>query len=191
MHPDELHLTVGILATEQDGYVKRGVCTHFLHQMASDQIPIYIHPHRGFTLPKDPATPIIMVGPGTGIAPFRAFMQERIATGATGGNWLFFGDRREARDFLYGSYWKGLVATGALRLTCAFSRDQEEKIYVQHRMEENAYDLQRWIASGAYLYVCGDANKMARDVEETLKRLLSKEQVTALRKEGRYLRDVY
>lgn len=202
--PDEVHLTVKLLAYDAQGERRHGVCTHYLCNMTPIEapvVPIYIHPHRGFTLPADTSTPIIMVGPGTGVAPFRAFMQERIATGATGKNWLFFGEWRRAHNFLYGDYWMGLVDAGRLRLDVAFSRDQEEKHYVQHRLLENGAEVFAWLEEGAYFYVCGDAQKMAKDVEAALQQIIevhggrtpeaARDYIKSLRKEKRYLRDVY
>lgn len=199
---DAVHLTVGMVTYELGGNVRQGICTHFLCQQTHvEKVPVYLHPHRGFTLPKDPATHVIMVGPGTGVAPFRAFMQERIATGATGKNWLFFGERHQATNFLYGDYWKDLENRGLLKLSTAFSRDQEHKIYVQHRMLEESRTLFSWLEEGAYFYVCGDASRMAKDVEAALLQIIEKEgclsvaearsYLKRLRSEKRYLRDVY
>ena len=145
---------------------------------------------------------MIMVGPGTGVAPFRAFLQERKATGATGRNWLFFGDQRAATDFLYREELEAALADGSLhRLDTAFSRDQEHKIYVQHRMHEKGAELFDWLENGAYFYVCGDAKRMAKDVDAALHEIIekhggksaeqAKEYVEALKKEKRYRKDVY
>ncbi len=202
--PNEVHLTVGMLEYEHKGIEKKGVCTHYLCNLTvakAAKVPIYIHKHRGFTLPQNGDTPIIMIGPGTGIAPFRGFMQERIATGAKGANWLFFGDWTAENEFYYGDYWHRLENEGRLRLDLAFSRDQEHKIYVQHRMKENGADLYRWLQAGAVLYVCGDMHRMAKDVDAMLHHIIethgqmdpqkAKDVVSSLKKEGRYLRDVY
>ena len=143
-----------------------------------------------------------MVGPGTGVAPFRGFLQERIAKNAEGKNWLFFGERRSHTDFYYQGYWHQLAWEGKLELDCAFSRDQEERIYVQHRMIEKSKEIWRWISTeGAYLFVCGNASKMAKDVDKTLHEIVEKEGQFApaeaknflkeLKKAGRYQRDVY
>jgi sulfite reductase (NADPH) flavoprotein alpha-component len=180
------------------------VGSHFLcHQAAieSTPIPIYVQPSNHFTLPEDPATPIIMIGPGTGIAPFRAFLQERIASQAPGLNWLFFGERNQATDFYYADFWLELEKQGRLRLDLAFSRDQKEKIYVQHKLLEQKKSIWNWIEKGAMLYVCGDAEEMAKDVEWALKEIVQEEGkmieedarkfLKTMRAEKRYLLDVY
>lgn len=202
--PNEVHLTVALFTFSHSGQQRFGVASHFLCHMAEERktpISIYVQPCTGFTLPENPDIPIIMIGPGTGVAPFRAFMQERLALGATGKNWLFFGERHSAYDFFYEDFWQELVNTDFLRLSLAFSRDQEEKIYVQHKMYEQAADLWKWITDGAIIYVCGDADHMAKDVEHML-RLIIKEQgrmtedeakayLKSLRTQKRYLLDVY
>jgi sulfite reductase (NADPH) flavoprotein alpha-component len=163
---------------------------------------VYLKPNPHFRLPTDPAQPIVMIGPGTGVAPFRAFMQERDAIGATGKSWLFFGARNFTHDFLYQLEWQDLLKSGVLtRLDLAFSRDQQEKIYVQQRMWENRKELFAWLQDGAAVYVCGDAQAMAKDVHATLIRVIADqsgrdEQAATLfldemRRGGRYLRDVY
>ena len=163
---------------------------------------VYFHHNKNFKLPKDGFVPIIMVGPGTGIAPFRAFIEERIATGASGKNWLFFGDQHEATDYLYQSEWDSYLEQGHLhRVDLAFSRDQENKIYVQDRMRENAAELWSWISDGAYFYVCGDASRMAQDVHQALIDIAAEyggmeesdaaAYVKQMQKEKRYGRDVY
>ena len=203
-HGNEVHLTVALVEYDYEGHQKHGVCTHYLCnlvQAESTRVPIYIHKHRGFTLPKEPSTPIIMIGPGTGVAPFRGFMQERLAGGAPGSNWLFFGARHSEHDFYYKDFWLDLVEQNKLRLDLAFSRDQERKIYVQDRMRENGQDFFKWLQAGAVVYVCGDAKRMAKDVDKALHDIVwqhgnlteqgAKDYVSALRKEGRYLRDVY
>jgi len=204
MHEREVHLTVAMLEYQHGEFEKKGVCTHYLCNLtpvAEAKVPIYIHKHRGFTLPKDGDTPIIMIGPGTGVAPFRGFMQERIATGAKGANWLFFGEWTAESEFYYGNYWRQLAAEGKLRLDLAFSRDQNHKIYVQHRMKETAEDIYRWLQAGAIVYVCGDMQNMAKDVDRALHGIVqeqgrldeqkAKDYISRLKKEGRYLRDVY
>lgn len=201
---DEVHLTVALLRYHTNGYQRLGVCTHYLCNLAplyEPVIPIYIQPHHGFTLPEDSNASIIMIGPGTGVAPFRAFMQERMAKNCLGKNWLFFGERNEKTDFFYKDYWLELVDRGKLRLNVAFSRDQNYKIYVQDRMKEQGADLFQWLEEGSYLYVCGDAQYMAKDVEAALLQIIqkhgkkdeieAKQYLKALRAHKRYLRDVY
>jgi sulfite reductase (NADPH) flavoprotein alpha-component len=202
--PNEVHLTVALFTYTHAGEQRYGVASHFLNHLAHEGItpvPIYVLPAHNFRLPEDPHTPIIMVGPGTGVAPFRAFLQERIACNAPGKNWLFFGECHRKFDFFYEDFWTQLVQDGSLRLDLAFSRDQAEKVYVQHKMYENAADLWAWLQEGAYFYVCGDAHHMAKDVDAMLQRI-AKEQgnltddaakayVKQLRTEKRYLLDVY
>lgn len=202
--PDELHLTVILTQYESHGHLRLGVCTHFLCNLAplhEAVLPIYLQPHKGFTVPENPQAPIIMIGPGTGIAPFRGFMMERMAKKQPGHNWLFFGEWTREHEYYYQDYWEELVAQKALRVDTAFSRDQDEKIYVQHRMLENSKDFYQWLDQGAIVYVCGDAQYMAKDVDAALHQIVekeggmtpdqAKEYVKTLRKEGRYLRDVY
>ena len=200
-HPGEVHLTVGIVRYESHGLARGGVCSTFLADRAGD-VPVFVQPSHGFKLPASGDTPIIMVGPGTGIAPFRAFVEERIAVGAKGKNWLFFGDQRRATDFLYEETLIGWLRDGHLaHLDLAFSRDQAEKIYVQHRMAEQAAELWKWLESGAHFYVCGDALRMAKDVDAALHKAIetaggkSAEEATAyvakLKADKRYQRDVY
>lgn len=201
-HPGEVHLTVGIVRYELEGRLRKGACSTFLAERSGGTVPVFIHHSPSFRLPRDPATPVIMVGPGTGIAPFRAFLEERRAIGAAGPNWLFFGDQRASSDFLYREELEAMRSDGFLnRLDTAFSRDQAEKIYVQHRMLEHAVELWRWLEEGACLYVCGDAKRMAKDVDATLHEIArqegshtedsARECVARLKKEKRYLRDVY
>lgn len=201
-NPGEVHLTVGIVRYEMNGRPRKGVCSTFLAERSEGTVPVFVHPSPGFKPPKDPAAPMIMVGPGTGIAPFRAFLQERKATGASGPNWLFFGDQRQAHDFLYREELEAWQQEGFLtRLDTAFSRDQSEKIYVQDRMLENAGELWRWLENGAHFYVCGDAARMAKDVDSALHKVcetaggLSPEEAAAyiqqLKSQKRYCRDVY
>lgn len=204
LYPNEVHLTVAPLEYEANHHKRRGVCTHFLCSLAvlnEPMIPIYIQPSHGFQPPEDNSKSMIMIGPGTGVAPFRAFMQERIALNATGGHWLFFGDRNREFDFFYEDYWLELVEQGKLKLDVAFSRDQDHKIYVQNRMWEHREELFHWLENGAYLYVCGDAHHMAKDVEAMLLKIIehsgnlneenAKAYLKKLRVEKRYLRDVY
>jgi sulfite reductase (NADPH) flavoprotein alpha-component len=165
-------------------------------------VPVFIHSAKHFRPPEDLSVPVIMVGPGTGIAPFRAFLQEREALSAPGRSWLFFGDRNRATDFLYEEEINGWRERGVLhRLDTAFSRDQAEKVYVQHRMMENADELWRWLEEGAYFYVCGDASRMAKDVDDALHRVVelaggkSAEEaatyIEEMKKTKRYRKDVY
>jgi sulfite reductase (NADPH) flavoprotein alpha-component len=166
-----------------------------------DRLPIYIQPNKKFRLPQDPAAPVIMVGPGTGIAPFRAFLHERRTTGATGRNWLFFGERSASTDFLYRDELEEMRSAGHLTLDTAFSRDQERKIYVQDLMRENAPAVWKWLDEGAFLYVCGDAAHMAKDVDRTLCKIIeaqgevsedaAENYMQTLKNERRYQRDVY
>jgi sulfite reductase (NADPH) flavoprotein alpha-component len=185
-HPGQVHLTVSVVR-----HPRNGVCSTYLAERAGEVVPVFVQPNRNFKLPADGATPIIMVGPGTGIAPFRAFLEERRAVGATGKSWLFFGDQHAATDFLYRDE---LAPT---RLDTAFSRDQAEKIYVQHRMLEHAGELFAWLEDGAHFYVCGDAKRMAADVDAALREVVRRagrdadEYVARLQAERRYQRDVY
>ncbi len=201
---DEIHLTVVLQRWEAKGRVRQGVCSHFLCAQVplnDAVVPIYLHPHRGFTLPEDMAVPLIMVGPGTGIAPFRAFMQEREFHGAHGKNWLFFGEWNRAHHYFYQDFWEKLEKHGKLRVDLAFSRDQESKVYVQHKMLENGKEIFKWLQEGAYFYVCGDASRMSKDVELALHEIVkahggfseerAKEYVKELRHQKRYLKDVY
>lgn len=201
----EVHLTVGLTQYEKNGDARFGTCSHFLCHEAPLQratIPIYLHKAKDFILKKEITDKsIIMIGPGTGIAPFRGFMQERIQDNATGKHWLFFGERQQNHDFYYKDFWFSLVQQGRLRLDVAFSRDQKNKVYVQHKMLENARELWLWIHEGAYIYVCGDASRMAKDVELALLHIIEKEgsfstedarlYLKTLRQNKRYLRDVY
>ena len=200
-HPGEVHLTVGIVRYEAHGLARGGVCSTFLADRAGD-VPVFVQASHGFKLPANGDTPIIMIGPGTGIAPFRAFVEERVALGAKGKNWLFFGDQRRATDFLYEDTFTDWLRDGHLaRLDLAFSRDQAEKIYVQHRMTEQAAELWAWLESGAHFYVCGDASRMAKDVDVALHKVIetaggkSAEEAVAyvakLKTDKRYQRDVY
>lgn len=203
-HPGEVHLTVGKATTTIGGRTYKGVAsTMFAERIGVDHpVRVFVHPSHGFTVPAQPDAPMIMVGPGTGIAPFRAFLEDRAATGATGKNWLFFGDQHAETDFLYRDELDTLAANGQLtKLSLAFSRDQEDKIYVQDRMREEGRELFAWLEAGAYFFVCGDAKRMATDVDLALHGVVAahgamseevaKEYVQELRKYGRYVRDVY
>ena len=201
-HPEEVHLTVAIVRYEEHGRKRKGVCSSYLAERVGDTIPCYLHPNKNFKLPEDSSTPIIMVGPGTGIAPFRAFIEERQVTGSKGKNWLFFGDRSQNTDYLYGNEWESYQKDGILnKLDLAWSRDQQEKVYVQHKMIEKKAELWIWLQNGATFYVCGDASRMAKDVDHALRTIaqdegsMSEEDAAAwlkgLQREKRYLKDVY
>ncbi|HVT73780.1 MAG TPA: sulfite reductase subunit alpha [Lacunisphaera sp.] len=204
LYPGQVHLTVAPVRYESNGRRRYGVCSTFLADRVTRRktlIPVFVAPSH-FGLPVDPARDIIMVGPGTGIAPFRAFVQERVATNALGRNWLFFGDQHAATDYLYGDEWTRLLAAGKLaRVDLAFSRDQAKKVYVQDRMRENAAELWAWLKCGAAFYVCGDAHRMAKDVDAALHQVIAEqgglgpapaaEYVKEMKKERRYQRDVY
>lgn len=203
-HPGEVHLTVGAVRYESYGRGRKGICSTFLADRcaAETPVPVFIQVSHGFRLPVNGDVPVIMCGPGTGIAPFRAFLEERLAIGAKGKNWLFFGDQKRATDFLYQETLEGWLTSGHLtRLDLAFSRDQAEKIYVQNRMIEKAAELWNWLQEGAHFYVCGDASRMAKDVDTALHTIaetaggLSKEAATEyvqkLKSDKRYQRDVY
>lgn len=203
-HPGEVHVTVGTVRYESFGRSRKGVASTFLADRVGNResIKIYVQPSHGFKLPANGDTPIIMVGPGTGLAPFRAFLEERQAIGARGKNWLFFGDQCRASDFLYEEQLTVWHRDGLLtRLDLAFSRDQAEKIYVQHRMLEQAVQIWSWLEAGAHFYVCGDASRMAKDVDAVLHTIIeqaggksadeAKRYVEKLRTQKRYQRDVY
>jgi sulfite reductase (NADPH) flavoprotein alpha-component len=195
--PDEAHLLVAAVRYEAHGRPRTGVASMDLaeRRKVGERVKIFLKPNPHFRLPADPKRPIIMIGPGTGVAPFRAFMQERDALGASGKSWLFFGHRNYTHDFLYQLEWQDLLKRKVLtRLDVAFSRDQPEKRYVQHALWEARRELSAWVDDGAIIYVCGDANAMAKDVHAMLQRVLGKDGAAALdtlRREGRYLRDVY
>ena len=202
-HPTAVHLTVAAVRYESNGRKREGVCSTFLADRAdAAPVPVFVHSAKHFRVPEDPSTPVIMVGPGTGIAPFRAFLQERKAAGGSGKNWLFFGDQKADTDFLYREELEAYQQEGVLHeLAVAFSRDQAEKIYVQHRMLEKAEELYSWLEAGAYFYVCGDASRMAKDVDTALHQVVEKaggkspEEAAAyvdeLKKSKRYRKDVY
>ncbi|MEH6451894.1 MAG: assimilatory sulfite reductase (NADPH) flavoprotein subunit [Psychromonas sp.] len=202
---EEVHLTVGAVTfNNKDGEIRNGAASTFLaHRLQEDaKVKVFIEDNHNFRLPSDPNTPIIMVGPGTGIAPFRAFLQERDATESEGKNWLLFGDQTFNEDFLYQSEWQAFLKSGLLsKIDLAFSRDQAQKVYVQDRLKENAEEVFQWLQDGAHLYVCGDANRMAKDVQQALIEIISEQgklnledaeqYLTELRKAKRYQRDVY
>jgi len=204
----EVHLTIGIVRYTTHDRAKRGLASGYLADDAPlgvNSLPVFMSANKHFKLPENPETPVIMVGPGTGIAPFRAFLQEREVTGAKGKNWLFFGEQRHSTDFLYQEEFEAYVNSGLLtKFHTAFSRDQGQKIYVQDRMRQNGAELWKWLKEeGAYFYVCGDAKRMAKDVHQTLIDIgvefggLSLEEsglyvnTTLMKTEKRYLRDVY
>ncbi|HEY2330058.1 MAG TPA: sulfite reductase subunit alpha [Verrucomicrobiae bacterium] len=203
-HPGEVHLTVGAVRYEIHGRKRGGVASTFLADFAAKTgaVKVFVQPSHGFKPPMSGDTPMIMIGPGTGIAPFRAFLEERAALGAKGKNWLFFGDQCRATDFLYEEQLTAWKKSGLLtRLDLAFSRDQKEKIYVQDRMIENAAELWAWLEAGAHFYVCGDASRMAKDVDAALHKVIengvgksaddAKAYVAKLKSDKRYQRDVY
>ena len=201
--PDEVHLTIGVVAHESRGRARRGVVSGRVAMLDADAtLPVYLHRNDGFRLPADPAAAIIMIGAGTGVAPYRGFLADREASGAPGRNWLVFGDRSFELDFLYQAEWLAWRRRGLLtRLDVAFSRDQAEKIYVQHRLREHGADVWRWLQEGAHLYLCGDATQMAPDVEGALLDLArehgdldaeaAREYLLELQRQRRYQKDVY
>jgi sulfite reductase (NADPH) flavoprotein alpha-component len=206
--PTQVHVTTSVVRFEStaaatDGAVRHGVCSGYLANLAAGaEVEVFVQRTKHFRPPQDPDTPVIMVGPGTGIAPFRGFLHDRAARGHAGANWLFFGERHEASEFYYRDELDAFRRSGVLtRLDTAFSRDSATKLYVQDRMRESAAELWKWIADGAHLYVCGDASRMARDVDEALRGIVAehggrspKSAVTylqAMSAEGRYVRDVY
>ena len=201
---EEVHLTVAHIDYEYAGKRHQGGASGYLTSRLEEgqEVGVFVERNDNFRLPSDPNTPIIMIGPGTGIAPFRAFMQEREATEAEGKSWLFFGNPSFTQDFLYQTEWQGYLKNGALsKISLAFSRDQAEKIYVQHRLIENGKEVFEWLESGAHVYVCGDAMRMAKDVEDALLVVIkehgqksdseAKEYLVGLRKAKRYQKDVY
>ena len=203
-HPDNVQTTVRVVRYDAHGRSRQGLASGHLGERAplGGTMPIFLHANGNFRLPEDASAPVIMVGPGTGIAPFRAFLEERQVTGATGKNWLFFGEQRRALDFLYKDELEGMHRDGVLtRLDTAFSRDQAKKVYVQDRMQEHCAELYAWLEEGAYFYVCGDATRMAKDVETALLDAIAKgsngtldhaaEYLSAMKKAKRYQRDVY
>ncbi|GAA5119942.1 assimilatory sulfite reductase (NADPH) flavoprotein subunit [Luteolibacter yonseiensis] len=203
-HENEVHLTVAAVRYDSNGRSRKGVCSTYLADLvkSGDTVPMFIQPNKNFRLPADGSTPVIMVGPGTGVAPFRSFIEHRAALGSSGKNWLFFGDQHYTYDFLYQLEWQEYLKDGVLtRLDVAFSRDQPEKVYVQDRMVQQAAELYEWLEQGAHFYVCGDANRMAHDVHEALisvvefqagiSREAAEAYVENLKKTKRYQRDVY
>lgn len=200
----EVHVTLGVVRYEVEGRARAGGASSFLADRVEEEgeVRVFIEHNDNFRLPANPETPVIMIGPGTGIAPFRAFMQQRAADGAEGKNWLFFGNPHFTEDFLYQVEWQRYVKEGVLnRIDLAWSRDQKEKIYVQDKLRQQGAELWRWINDGAHIYVCGDANRMAKDVEQALLDVIAEfgamdaetadEYLSELRVERRYQRDVY
>ena len=204
LHADNVQTTVRVVRYEAHGRERQGLASGHMGDRApvGSTFPIFLHGNANFRLPMDTAAPVIMVGPGTGVAPFRAFLEERQATGQTGQNWLFFGEQRRSLDYLYQEQFESMHRDGVLtRLDTAFSRDQAKKVYVQDRMQENAAELYAWLERGAYFYVCGDATRMAKDVEMALLDAIARgsngtldhanEYLAAMKKQKRYQRDIY
>ncbi|MEB2419968.1 NADPH-dependent assimilatory sulfite reductase flavoprotein subunit [Citrobacter sp. R-1.5.2] len=200
----EVHITVGAVRFDVEGRARAGGASSFLADRVEEEgeVRVFIEHNDNFRLPENPQTPVIMIGPGTGIAPFRAFMQQRAADGAEGKNWLFFGNPHFTEDFLYQVEWQRYVKEGVLsRIDLAWSRDQKDKVYVQDKLRQQGAELWRWINDGAHIYVCGDANRMAKDVEQALLEVIAEfgamdieaadEFLSELRVERRYQRDVY
>jgi sulfite reductase (NADPH) flavoprotein alpha-component len=203
-HAGEVHTTVAVVRYRSHNRDRGGVCSTLLADRVptGDRLPIYIQPNKKFRLPKNTDAPVIMIGPGTGIAPFRSFLHQRRALGHTGRNWLFFGERSATTDFLYQDELQSMHSDGHLtRLDLAFSRDQDRKIYVQDRMLEQAAGFYAWLQEGASIYVCGDASRMAKDVDATLHTIVEQqaalpreaaiEYIQQLKDQNRYHRDVY
>ena len=199
---EEVHLTVAHVAWDAFGFAHHGVASHFLATRDDGTVPVYVEANERFRLPRDASRDVIMIGPGTGVAPFRAFVQERQAIGATGRNWLFFGNPHARHDFLYQLEWQQALKEGSLhRLDLAFSRDQSEKVYVQAKLRQRGKELFAWLESGAHLYVCGDATRMAKDVHAALLDVIAthggasreeaEEYLSTLQQSCRYSRDVY
>lgn len=203
-HPEEVHLTIRKVQYESHGRARDGVCSVYVSERleVGDKVSIFVQSNPNFKLPTNVEAPVIMIGPGTGVAPFRSFLEEREETGTGGKTWLFYGDRHYVTDFLYQTDWQRMLADGVLtNLEVAFSRDTKEKVYVQHRLLEHAAELYTWLEEGAYVYICGDEKYMAHDVHTALvdivkqQRNVSEEDAKAyiaqLQEDGRYLRDVY
>lgn len=203
-NPDEVHLTIGAVRYDANGRERKGVCSILTAEriQPGDTLPVFIQHNENFKLPENHDTPIIMVGPGTGVAPFRSFMQEREESAASGKSWMFFGDQHFVTDFLYQTEWQKWLKEGVLtKMDVAFSRDQGEKVYVQHRMLEQSKELFEWLETGAYVYICGDEKHMAHDVHETLLEIIEKEgslsreqaveYLAGMQQQKRYQRDVY
>jgi sulfite reductase (NADPH) flavoprotein alpha-component len=202
-HPEQVHFTIDVVHYESRGRMRKGVCSTFLAERA-ENVPVPVFPNTSkFRLPEDGSTPIIMVGPGTGVAPFRAYLQERKAVGAKGKNWLFFGSQHQHCNYFYKDELDAIKRDGILtRLDCAWSRDQADKAYVQHKMLGNGAEIWKWLdAEGAHFFVCGDARRMAKDVDAALRKIIQEqggkteeqtnEYVEKLKADKRYKRDVY
>lgn len=204
LHPREIHLTVAVVRYTTNHRERHGVCSTFLAErmlLGETSAPVFVS-NSHFGPPEDTTKDAIMVGPGTGIAPFRAFVQDRVATGATGRNWVFFGDQKSKTDYLYQEEWENYLAKGQVsRLDLAWSRDQGEKVYVQDKMRASAAELWTWIKNGGYFFVCGDAKRMAKDVDQALHEIIAEQgampieqaqdYVKQMKKDKRYQRDVY
>ena len=203
-HPEQVHMIVATVRYESHGRLRKGVCSTFLAERVpvGATLPVFFHTAKGFRMPEDGGIPLIMIGPGTGIAPFRAFLQDRKVTQACGRTWLFFGDQRSSDDFLYRDELESMRAEGVLtRIDTAFSRDNDAKVYVQDRMLENAGEIWRWLEEGAHFFVCGDATRMAQDVDAALHRIVETEgnktseeasrYIEEMENAKRYKRDVY
>jgi sulfite reductase (NADPH) flavoprotein alpha-component len=203
-HPGQVHLTIGAVRYTAHGRERKGVCSVLCAERVNegDTLPVFVQPNKHFHLPESPETDIIMVGPGTGIAPFRSFIEERAVTKATGQTWLFFGDQHEASDFLYHDEFEQYQKDGVLtKLSTAWSRDTEKKVYVQHKILEHSKELFAWLEKGAYFFICGDKQNMAKDVHNALISAIAQEgglsqedaeaYLNDLQKQGRYQRDVY
>ena len=203
-YPGELHLTVGVVNYENAGRVKHGACSTYLSEVSveNEQVPIFIESNPNFRLPKNDETPIIMVGAGTGIAPYRAFIQQRELAEKAGKSWLFFGNRNFETEFLYQTEWQQLLKSGALtKMDVAFSRDKEKKEYVQDRLLEHSAEIYQWLEEGAHFYVCGDMKNMAGDVQNTLLHIVetqgamsaddARDYLNHLQKEKKMQLDVY
>lgn len=204
LHPREIHLTVAVVRYTTNHRERHGVCSTFLAErmlLGETSAPVFVS-NSHFGPPEDTTKDAIMVGPGTGIAPFRAFVQDRVATGATGRNWVFFGDQKSKTDYLYQEEWENYLAKGQVsRLDLAWSRDQGEKVYVQDKMRASAAELWTWIKNGGYFFVCGDAKRMAKDVDQALHEIITEQgampieqaqdYVKQMKKDKRYQRDVY
>jgi sulfite reductase (NADPH) flavoprotein alpha-component len=203
-HPGEAHLLIGAVRWASHGRKRGGVASTYFadRRKVGDKVRVYVKPNRHYALPADGNRPIIMIGAGTGVAPYRGFIEDRVETGAKGKSWLFFGERNYTNDFLYQLEWQDHLASGALtKIDVAFSRDQPEKIYVQHRLWQQRQEILAWLDEGAHLYVCGDEKGMAKDVDNTLVKILAeplkgdeeagRAKLKELTKAGRYQRDVY
>lgn len=203
-NPDEVHLTIRKVEFEAHGRQRYGVCSSYTADRLAigETVPVYVHQNPNFKLPDNPDTPLIMIGPGTGVAPFRAFLADREETGAEGKTWLFYGDQRFSTDFLYQTDWQRWLKDGVLtRMDVAFSRDTDKKVYVQHRMQEKSKDLYEWLQEGAHVYVCGDEKRMAHDVHAALTDIIAREggfsaeeaaeYLARMQRDRRYQRDVY